>query len=241
MTWQGQSILAVVPARGGSKGIRGKNLRAVGGLSLVAHVAEQCRNAPWIDRAVISTDDESIAAEAVAHGLDAPFRRPAELAGDLASSVDAWQHAWTTCERNDGTRYDIGLLLEPTSPLRCTEDIEQCLAALDNPVNAAAATVSRTPGHYTPHKTLTCEESGQLGYYLPNGAGYANRHLIPAYYHRNGLCYAVRRNTLLNEGSILEDRCAPIITHRPVVNIDEPLDLEIAELLFRRQVRELAA
>jgi CMP-N,N'-diacetyllegionaminic acid synthase len=231
----------VVPARGGSKGIPGKNLRTVGGLSLVAHVAKLCRNVSWIDHAVISTDDENIAAEAVAHGLDAPFRRPAELAHDNASSIDAWQHAWSMCEKINQNRYDIGLLLEPTSPLRCPDDIEQCLSALDDPANAAAATVSKTPGHYTPHKTLTCEASGQISYYVPNGSQYANRHQIPAYYHRNGLCYAVRRHTLLEEGRILEDRCAAIVTERPVVNIDEPLDLEIAELLFRRQFHELAA
>lgn len=241
MAWQGQSILAVVPARGGSKGIPGKNLRTVGGRSLIAHVAVLCRSVPWIDRAVISTDDENIAAEAVAHGLEAPFRRPAEFAGDNASSIDTWQHAWSACERDGTNHYDIGLLLEPTSPLRCADDIEQCLAALDNSANAAAATVSRTPGHYTPHKTLTCNKSGQIGFYRTDGSEYANRHLIPAYYHRNGLCYAIRRETLMDEGCILEDRCAAIITERPVINIDEPLDLEIAELLFRRQTHELAA
>lgn len=241
MAWQGQSLLAVVPARGGSKGIPGKNLRQVGGMSLVARVAEICRQSRWIDRAIISTDDEDIAAEAHAHGLDAPFLRPPELSDDAASSLDAWQHAWDRCEQIDQRRYDLGLLLEPTSPLRRHDDIERCLTAFEDPSHMAAATVSRTPGHYTPHKTLVQDADGSIGFYLANGPSYANRHLIPSYFHRNGLCYAVRRETLMDKGCILEDRCAAVLIDRPVVNIDEAFDLELADYLMERQNRELAA
>ena len=105
----------------------------------------------------------------------------------------------------------------------------------------AAATVSRTPGHYTPHKTLVQAADGHIGFYLPNGPSYANRHLIPAYFHRNGLCYAVRRSTLMDKGQILEDRCAAVLIDRPVVNIDEVCDLELADYLLKRQDSELAA
>ncbi len=234
MTWQGHKVLAVVPARGGSKGIPGKNLRAVNGLSLIARAAVACRQSPWIDRAIVSTDDDAIAAEAEAHGLAAPFRRPASLSGDAASSIDAWRHAWEACERIDGRRYDLGLLLEPTSPMRRPEDIERCLLALDDPVHDAAATVSPTPAHYTPHKTLTRTADGCIDFYLADGARYANRHTIPDFFHRNGLCYAVRRATVMEQARIIEQNCAAVIVDRPVVNIDEPIDLELVEFLFSR-------
>ena len=241
MGWKKQTVLAVVPARGGSKGIPGKNLRQVAGASLIAHAAATCSAASWIDRAVVSTDNANIADEAIVQGLDAPFRRPNDLSGDFAGSAEAWRHAWTECERIDDRRYDIGLLLEPTSPLRCPADIEQCLEALDDRNNSAAATVSRTPAHFTPHKTLTRDDAGHIGFYLSSGARHANRHTIPTHYHRNGLCYAVRRDTLLRDGHIIEARCAAIVTECPVVNIDEMFDLEVAEYLMRRQNGRLAA
>lgn len=234
MSWNAQRVLAVVPARGGSKGIPDKNLRAVNGRSLVARAAAACRLSPWIDRAIVSTDDDAIAAEAEAHGLAAPFRRPTSLSSDSASSVDAWRHAWATCEELDGQRYEIGLLLEPTSPMRRPEDIERCLIALNDPAHEAAATVSPTPAHYTPHKTLTRRADGCIGFYLDEGPCHANRHTIPDFYHRNGLCYAVRRATVMEHARIIEENCAAVIVDRPVVNIDEPIDLELVAFLFSR-------
>jgi CMP-N,N'-diacetyllegionaminic acid synthase len=235
MTWNGRRVLAVVPARGGSKGIPGKNLRTVNGLLLIARAAVACQQSPWIDRAIVSTDDDTIAAEAESHGLVAPFRRPDNLSGDSASTIDAWRHAWETCEHLDGCRYELGLLLEPTSPMRRSEDIERCLDALTDPAYDAAATVSPTPAHYTPHKTLTRTERGCIGFYHADGTRYANRHLIPEFYHRNGLCYAVRRATVMERASIVERNCAAVVVERTVVNIDEPFNLELAEFLISRE------
>ena len=93
MTWAGLSVLAVVPARGGSKGIPRKNLRKVGSLSLIAWAANTVGELAWIDSAVISTDDAEMAEEGKRYGLVAPFLRPIELASDVSSSVDMWQHA----------------------------------------------------------------------------------------------------------------------------------------------------
>ena len=94
MAYAGLSVLAVVPARGGSKSIPRKNLQKVGGVSLVGRAAHVARSLDWIDAAVISTDDDEITAEAVLRGLDAPFVRPADLSGDKATSVNMWRHAW---------------------------------------------------------------------------------------------------------------------------------------------------
>ena len=118
MAWQGRKVLAVVPARGGSKGIPRKNLCKVGGMSLIAHAARTARALDWIDRAVLSTDDEEMADEGRRHGLEVPFLRPAELASDTASGVDVWRHAWLESERHYGCRFDLSVLLQPTTPLR---------------------------------------------------------------------------------------------------------------------------
>ena len=236
MSIRGLSVLAVVPARGGSKSIPRKNLTLVDGVSLVGRAAKVVSELPWIDRAILSTDDEEIANEGRCHGLLVPCMRPEELAGDRSTSIDMWRHAWLNAEEVFGTRFDLSILLEPTSPLRRSEDIERTVLKLIEGNHAAAATVSRTPGHFTPHKTLTIDESGKIGYYLPNGALHTLRQSIPSYFHRNGLCYAVRRQTLVDNGTIIEQDCAAVVIERPVVNIDDEVELRIANMLVTDKI-----
>ncbi len=235
MSFKGRSVLAVVPARGGSKSIPRKNLALVGGLSLVARAAAVVAALPWIDEALISTDDNEIMAEAVAHGLDAPFTRPPEHSGDTAGSAAMWKHAWLSAEEHYQRRFDISVLLEPTSPLRRPEDVERTVATVVDGGHLAAATVSRTPAHFTPHKTLTVSPEGVVGFYLAEGARHSLRQSIPSYFHRNGLCYALTRGALVDRGHILEEDCAAVVIDRHVVNIDEPFELELAEFLLRRE------
>jgi len=235
MSFRGFSVLAVVPARGGSKGIVGKNLKTVRGLSLIARAARTLAETPSIDRATCSTDDAAIASEAKRAGLAVPGLRPQALASDAAKSIDVWKHVWLEMEQRDGHPYDLSVLIEPTSPLRRADDIELTLSAMLDRGARAAATVSPTPAHYTPHKTLTVDQEGRIGFYLSGGARFARRQDIPAYFHRNGVCYAARRETVVEGGTIIEDDCVAVVLDRPLVNIDEPLDLEIAELLAARE------
>lgn len=233
MVWRALSVLAVVPARGGSKGIPRKNLQLVHGLSLIGHVAKVVSTLPWIDATVLSTEDPEIAAEGQRHGLDTPFSRPRELAGDLARSVDAWRHAWLASEEYYGRRFDVSVLLQPTSPMRRGEDVEATMRALVDGGRSAAATVSRTPPDFTPEKTMIIDEE-RLRPYLPRDRAQATRQLIPAYYHANGICYASTRRAVVDDQVVLAPDCAAVVVDRPVVNIDEPLDLELAEWLFDR-------
>jgi CMP-N,N'-diacetyllegionaminic acid synthase len=236
MPFREQKILALVPARGGSKGIPRKNLREVGGVSLVGRAGQIASSLAWVDARVLSTDDEEIAREGRAHGLDAPFMRPPEISGDLATSVDMWRHAWLSSEEYYGMRFDISILLEPTSPLRTGDDIVATVAALIDSGSKAAATVSPAPAHFTPQKCLTVV-GGRIGFYHAAGASHSIRQTIPDYYFRNGICYALRRQTLVDEGKVLGDDCIAVVIERPVVNIDEPFDLELAEFLLQREKR----
>jgi CMP-N,N'-diacetyllegionaminic acid synthase len=231
----GRTILAVVPARGGSKSIPGKNLKLVGGMSLVARAASVANALPIIDAAIISTDEPEIAAEGRAHGLDAPFLRPAELATDTSTSVDMWRHAWLAAEAHYSKRFDLSVLLEPTSPLRRPDDVERTLRALIGAGAPAAATVSPMPAHYTPHKTLKINENGEIDFYLEGGAKHSLRQGIPAYFGRNGLCYAVTREHLVDQGCIIDRGAVAVVIYRPVVNIDDMFELELAEWLLERE------
>lgn len=234
MSLNGLNILCVVPARGGSKSIPRKNLKEVAGISLVGRAALTVEKVDWIDAAIISTDDDEIADEARRYGLDVPFMRPVKLASDTATSKDMWLHAWQKAEIFYKKRFDISVLIEPTSPLRTPEDIQKSIKMVIDGASAVI-TVSPTPAHYTPEKTLVIKEENKLAYYIGSqGAKYHNRQSIPEYFHRNGACYAITRKHFIEDDMFLEGASALVIK-RPLVNIDEDIELELAELLLSRK------
>lgn len=230
-TGESFSVLAVAPARGGSKGVPRKNLAEINGRSLIARVGEVTRALPFLDAAIMSTDDEEFAEEARRAGLETPFMRPAELATDTATGVAVWAHAWTAAEAAHGRRYDISVYLQPTSPFRRPEHVTRTVEALLTGGRMAATTVSPVPGHYLPQKTLLMDEGGILSFYADDGASHSNRQSARACWTRNGLCYAAWRETVVDKGQIVEEACAGVPVEGYVANIDDPEDLLIARLL----------
>jgi CMP-N,N'-diacetyllegionaminic acid synthase len=126
-----QSVLALITARGGSKGLPGKNIRSLMGKPLIAWSIEQAKACRYVDRVVVSTDDKDIAKIAKEYGAETPFLRPANLSIDTASTIDTVIHAINFIE-NQGDSFDFIILLEPTSPLRDVEDIEKALEKLND-------------------------------------------------------------------------------------------------------------
>ena len=232
MTINNKHILAVVPARGGSKGIPRKNLRKVCGKSLIEHTVDCINQLDWLDQSVLSTEDDEIAEHGKALGLTIPCMRPEELADDFSNSIDTWKHAWLTSEEHFKTTFDISVLLQPTSPMRQATDITDSVKLLlENNANSVA-TVSKTPADFTPHKTLKYSQNGTLSPYLTDGLKYSIRQNIPDLYHRNGICYAVTRESLIDHNNLMEKSCYPLLIDRFVVNIDEEIDIKIAEHLL---------
>ena len=234
MTWKGLTVLAVVPARGGSKGIPRKNLCNVGGLSLIAHVARTTRALDWIDRSVLTTDDQEMADEGRRHGLEVPFMRPDELATDSAGPYEMWRHAWTESEKHFGCEFDISLLLQPTTPLRRPEDVERTVATLIDGGHAAANTVCAVPTDFLPQRIFELGDDGRLSFYLPEGARLTRRQDAAPFYYRDGSCYARTRRSMIEEARDVEEDCAAVVIDRFVVNIDEPFELELAEFVYSR-------
>lgn len=233
--YRGSRTLAVIPARGGSKGIPRKNLAIVGDRTLIAHAADLIARLDWLDDAVLSTDDSEIAAEGLRVGLEV-VNRPADLATDAASNVGVWRHAWLDSERRFDTRYDISVLLQPTSPLREASDVTDCARVLVEEDRSAVITVSPTPGHYTPEKAMVVRD-GDLAPYL--GERFEGiRQRIPDYYFLNGYCYAARRSRIIDDERVHGENTGFVVIERPVVNIDEPLDLDMANWLYKRTTGE---
>jgi CMP-N-acetylneuraminic acid synthetase len=237
---QGLSVLALVPARSGSKGIPDKNLARICGLSLIARTGIVLGQLPWIDRRVISTDSRLYAEEGRLYGLEAPFMRPPELSTDNAGALETFIHALETCERLYGQRYDLLIVTEPTSPLREPDDIEATVNTLLRTGADSAVTVSRVDTKAHPHKVFSIVD-GRLRYFNAKGAGVTARQSLEPLYSRNGLCYCYRRETLLSKHSLITGNTVSLITDRPVANVDEPLDLLWAEFLLERAGRHSTA
>lgn len=232
---EGKSILAVVPARGGSKGIKLKNLREIGGKSLIRMVAEVISQVGEIDKAVVSTDHEGIAIEAERFGLEAPFRRPNRLSGDRIGDVDVLTHALLESERIYERRFDIVLMLQPTSPMRRPEHVRSCLDKFCSDNVDATWTVSETDSKAHPLKQLVLGEGGLLDLYDAKGHSIIARQQLNKLYHRNGVAYAISRTCLVSKESISGHRSNAVVINDPLANIDEEIDLEWAEFLLRRQ------
>lgn len=131
--YNNKKILAIIPARGGSKGLPGKNIKKMCGKPLIAWTIERAQQCPYIDEVFVSTDSEEIAAVCRRYAIDIPFLRPAELARDTSTSADVVMHVLNFFEKN-GTHFDYFLLLEPTSPLRKKDDLANAIElAVNNP------------------------------------------------------------------------------------------------------------
>jgi CMP-N,N'-diacetyllegionaminic acid synthase len=228
-------ILAVVPARGGSKGVTLKNLHPLQGIPLIAHVGRVARDIPAIDRALVSTDHPEIAAEAEHAGLAAPFIRPAELAGDLVSDFQVLEHALTAAERLDGVTYDVVLMLQPTSPLRRAAHVQAVLEKLVKEGWDAVWTVSATELKYHPLKQLVVGEGGEMSYFDPEGPRIVARQQLQPVYHRNGVAYAFTRACLLEQRTIMGARSAAVVLDEPLVSIDTLDDFRLAERELERR------
>lgn len=227
-------ILAVVPARGGSKGIPLKNLRPVLGVPMVARVGKVLQALPVIDRAVVSTDHDQIASVAEAAGIAAPFRRPPELSGDRIGDWDVLVHALTESERLDGVIYDIIVMLQPTSPLRRPEHVQAAIEMLFEGGWDAVWTLSETDSKEHPLKQLTVT-ADEMDFYDPAGKAIVARQQLKPVYHRNGIAYSITRDCLLNQRNIKGARTGGLILEGHFVSIDTEWDIALAEYIMRRQ------
>jgi CMP-N,N'-diacetyllegionaminic acid synthase len=231
-------VLAVCPARGGSKGIPLKNLKPFDGVPLVATVGHLIGEIPAIDRAVVSTDHEEIARVAETSGLAAPFTRPEDLSGDRIGDLEVLTNALQEMERIDGVTYDVVVMLQPTSPLRRASHVTDCLEMLVRGGWDAVWTVSPTDSKEHPWKQLTVDgDSGAMDYYDHRGGEIIARQQLTPVYHRNGAAYAITRSCLLDQQSIKGARTGALVISEPMISIDTLWDLELAEYLASRRER----
>lgn len=233
-------VLAVIPARGGSKGVPAKNLRALGGKPLVAWTIEAALGAPSVSRVILSTDDDAIAAAGSSYGDIVPFRRPADLATDTAPTLPVVQHAVRFVE-SAGTKVDIVLLLQPTTPMRRSSDIEKGLAKMAETGCDAVVSITDVGGNH-PFRMKRLVAGDHLVNFIDQGQeDMRPRQLLPPVYIREGSIYIAKRDLVMRSGALVGgDVRGLVIPPERTVNIDTMADFERAERLMRADAEESA-
>lgn len=230
------NVLFLIAARGGSKGVPGKNLRQIGGLSLVGYKAISARKSRYCARLMISTDSAEIQEEARRNGVEVPFTRPAELATDTAKSGPVITHAMDWIEREGRARYDALMLLEPSSPFARAEDYDRAVLLMsEKDANAVVGVrkveVSSTvTGPLDPEGRLSAIVDKLRAARAQSGA----RQSLPQEYTMNGALYLIRWDYFRRHGWIYQDRdgvYGHVMDRYHSIEIDEPVDLAWAEFV----------
>lgn len=224
--------LAIVPARAGSKGVPGKNIRPLVGRPLLAYTAEAAAQSAVVDRLILSTDSSEIADVGRRHGLEVPFLRPASLAADDTPMLAVIEHALSILEA-DGWRPDIVVLLQPTSPLRRPDHVRAAVELLRASGADSVVSVVELPRHHSPDYVMRIDD-GLLRPFVDGGGRLTRRQDARPAYARDGTVYACRRSTIERFASIYGDDCRPIvIPAAESLSIDTPADWVEAERRLR--------
>jgi N-acylneuraminate cytidylyltransferase len=227
-------VLGLIPARAGSKGVPGKNTRPLGGKPLIGWTVDAARGARSLARVVVSTEDPGIAEVARLAGAEVPFTRPPELAADTTPMLPVVLHALETLEAGGDAAYDAVCLLQPTTPLRTSSDIDAAVDLLTRTGADSVLSFCQVDDAH-PARMRTVDEAGRVGPGpVAEGEEGARRQDLPPYYLRAGSIYLSRR-AVLEGGSFAGEDCRALIVPRDrAVNIDGDLDWVLAEALVAR-------
>ena len=194
-------VLGLITARGGSKGIPGKNIKVLGHQPLIAYVIQDGLNAELIDKLIVSTDSEAIAEMAKQYGAEIPFSRPAELALDTTPSINVVIHAIQFLEEK-GEFFDAVCLLQPTSPFKPKGFIDACIQKFIDCEADSLVSVLEVPHEYNPHWTFEMDTSGHLSIATGEATLIPRRQELPKAYHRDGSVY-ISKMSLIKEKNLL--------------------------------------
>lgn len=228
------TIVAIIPARGGSKGIYKKNIRMLREKPLLAYSIEKGLQCQLIDRVIVTTDDEEIARVAKEYGAEVPFLRPKELAQDTTPMIPVLRHAVTYLEKEENIHIDIIVLLSPPAPFREVSDIESCIKKLMEEEVDSVISVCET--EHNPYFQMVEFRDNRIVRLLKEGKIITRRQDAPMVYRLNDSVYAIKRDVLMRENRILTDNTIGyVMPAERSLDIDHPLDFEFAEFLIQKQ------
>lgn len=221
-------LLVLIPARGGSKGVLRKNLRPLGGRTLIERTHATVKASGLSARVVLSTDDPEIQAHGLAIGIDAPFLRPEELSGDRSPMIDVVLHALDYCRDTDGWEPSAVMLLQPTSPLRKSEHLVKAMTLLED--HDSVCSVIPIPITFCPDYAMRIDADGRLDYFTELGRTIKRRQDVRPAYSREGTLYLTRTTVLREHRDFYGPDCAALVLDpADSLSIDTESDWELAE------------
>lgn len=230
--------VAFIFARGGSKGLPGKNIRPLGGKPLIAWSIEHVLAVKRIELVIVSTDSEEIAKVARAHGAEVPFMRPAELSGDNSPEWLAWRHALNYLIETSGSLPAAMVSAPTTAPLRLPIDIDRCLDLFEK--GGADMVVTVSDAHRNPYFNMVkTNEDGTVGLVNPPQSALSRRQDAPRVYDMATVCYVANPEFVMKHNAIFDGRVKAVhVPTERAIDIDTLLDFQIAESLLK--IREKA-
>ncbi len=229
--YNNKKFLAIIPARGGSKGLPRKNIKELNGKPLIAYSIEAAINSKIFDKIIVSTDDKEIAEVALKYGAEVPFVRPRELATDTADSMDVLFHTINFLKKN-GEEYDYIMKLQPTSPLRTEKEILEATKLLFEKKAESIVSISECEHH--PLWTNTLDSDKRLFNFIKEDIKHKNRQDLPNYYQINGLIFLSEINNLLKTRDWYGKKSyAYVCDSKKAIDIDNIIDFKLAEILLK--------
>lgn len=227
-----KKILAVIPARGGSKRLANKNILPLCGKSLIAWSIDEAKKSKYIDNVLVSSDSQEIIDIATSHGANTPFVRPGELALDETKSIDVVIHA---LEFYEDEKYDYVIVLQPTSPLRDVEDIDKAIEHLFE--KKATSVIGVCEVEHSPLWSNTLDDSLSMDNFLDDKYNNSRSQDLPPYYRINGAFYMSKVNSILKQKTffVKENIYAYVMSQEHSVDIDTKLDFIIAKAILEER------
>ena len=231
----GKTVLAIIPARGGSKGIPRKNIRLLSGKPLITWTIDEAKKSKYIDKTIVSTDSQEIANIAIKYGVEIPFIRPTELAKDETPSSDVIINTLQWFERNQNQKFDLLILLQPTSPLRNSYQIDAALKDfISNPSNKCLVSVKEV--EESPYWMKIIDTDHYLKNFTLKQNNFTRRQDLPKVYILNGAIYIMRTADFMNYKSFNVDNTIPFLMDKKTsIDIDSEEDFVLAEVIVKKE------
>lgn len=226
--------IAVIPARGGSKRLPGKNLMLISGKPLIAWTIEAALECQMFDKVIVSTDSEEIAEKALSYGAEVPFLRPPELAGDLTTTIEVLIHLVENLDNNNPLPYTHLTLLQPTSPLRNASNIKDAITFLEEKKADAVISICKT--EHSPLWSNTLPADHNLKDFIPQNIQKTPSQNLPEYFRLNGALYICDIRRMLEEKTLyLSSNCfGYVMSRKNSIDIDDQIDFDLAEIYLTR-------
>lgn len=228
------NILGIIPARGGSKGVPGKNIKKLNGEPLISYSVKEAKKSKYIDRLIVSTDDENIANVVLKYGVEVPFMRPKELAQDNSLAIDNYIYTINRMEKEFNYKVDAIAIFQPTSPLRTVQHIDEAVKLFINKNSDSVVSVCEV--EHSPYWYKNMNNKNILSDFISCENSNANRQELPKVYRPNGAIFIFKRELIMNlKTYYTQNSYGYIMSQEDSVDIDTPLDFKIAEVIINER------